>query len=683
MKNKKFIIVSAIALGLITTGSVKADNANNLLKMDVKRASTNDSVDVTFYTTEGSYNSVVTRKSDNRYVVLLPNTASASSIVPSLGGVKDLISDVNVKNVDDGIGGYTKVTFTTTKPVKIQTYTKKTAPLTKAQEEYKNLIAKHESTPATSIKKTQADTVTKSSAAAKTPAQAKTVKTNVTAKPTTVTNTTKPADTKKTISTAAKSSVVSKPVAQTTKNSVANSQEKTQVQPKSKVVVPTESNVVADTKPIEKTVSSADAVKDKQIEKTSTPETQTVLNNTTDKNISATTQNKSKLNKMPLYGALAVLGLFLLSGIFNIIASFAVKRSRKNTGSINETNYVSEQNNKLEYQRIMNDTSLNWQEKYKQYTQTDKKLNPQEDSEDLTYITDSKAEKRAILDSTSANNDKTRKPSNKASIPSLNSNGLSFKARVSQMEHALANTPKMQQSDTKPKTVQSEDKQIAKTMTEVKLKSFAKQNSLKETNRNMFSNFREQIKNNANKEGHFVKLKNSPLSVARRNSASSVSGVTNVIKYGNDTISDKVVDMVSKKENYSSTSLGEYLSKLDSENLVNMPTSTSSVVESKITNPIQNTISEKSQTSKNTMDGMKILSSYEVDTDKGFYLVDDSGSTAIISKNGDNISVIKRFNSKISKSLQVRLDYDSVYIVRVGDYKCLVDIDNNKTLLEI
>ena len=147
MTYKKFIIAIGVVLGLITANCANADNANSLLKMDVKRASTADSVDVTFYTTEGAYNSVVTRKSDNRYVVLLPNTVSASSIVPSLGGVKDLISDVNVKNVDDGIGGYTKVTFTTAKPVKIQTFTKKTAPLTKAQEEYKNLIAKHESTP--------------------------------------------------------------------------------------------------------------------------------------------------------------------------------------------------------------------------------------------------------------------------------------------------------------------------------------------------------------------------------------------------------------------------------------------------------------------------------------------------------------------------------------------------------
>ena len=144
MFDKKKIIIIAAAL-FIGNVSVYADS-NDLLKMDIKRSSMNDAVDVTFYTTGGSTSSVVTRKSDNRYVVLLPNVAGSPSVAPNIGGVKDLISNVDVKSVDDGIGGYTKVTFTTTKPVKIQTATKKTAPLTQAQHDYKNLIAANSNT---------------------------------------------------------------------------------------------------------------------------------------------------------------------------------------------------------------------------------------------------------------------------------------------------------------------------------------------------------------------------------------------------------------------------------------------------------------------------------------------------------------------------------------------------------
>ena len=141
MINKKNMVIAAFAAILIGNGVSLADNSNDLLRMDIKKSGASDTVDVTFYTTGGATDSVVTRKSDNKYVVLLPNVAGSQSVAPSLGGVKDLVSDVSVKNVDDGIGGYTKVTFSTTKPVKFQTYTKKTAPLTQAQQDYKNLIA--------------------------------------------------------------------------------------------------------------------------------------------------------------------------------------------------------------------------------------------------------------------------------------------------------------------------------------------------------------------------------------------------------------------------------------------------------------------------------------------------------------------------------------------------------------
>ena len=141
MKNKKNIILAAI-LAMFSIG-ISSANANSLTQMDIKKSSVADTVDVTFYTTDVNPNTVVTKKSNNRYVVLMPNVSSNSSVTPNFGGMKDLITDVNVKHVDDGIGGYTKVTFNTTKPVKIQTYTKKTAPLTKAQQDYKNLIAQN------------------------------------------------------------------------------------------------------------------------------------------------------------------------------------------------------------------------------------------------------------------------------------------------------------------------------------------------------------------------------------------------------------------------------------------------------------------------------------------------------------------------------------------------------------
>jgi hypothetical protein len=46
---------------------------------------------------------------------------------------------------------------------------------------------------------------------------------------------------------------------------------------------------------------------------------------------------------------------------------------------------------------------------------------------------------------------------------------------------------------------------------------------------------------------------------------------------------------------------------------------------------------------------------------------------------------LKKFDKIINKPLQVRLDYGDVYIVKAGNFKCLVDVAEDKmgTLLEI
>ena len=99
MINKKHIVIAAV-LALLSTGfnPVQADTSNSLLQMDVKRSAVANTVDVTFYTTAGAANSVVTRKSNNRYVVLLPNTSSSASVTPGFGAVKDMITDIEVNH---------------------------------------------------------------------------------------------------------------------------------------------------------------------------------------------------------------------------------------------------------------------------------------------------------------------------------------------------------------------------------------------------------------------------------------------------------------------------------------------------------------------------------------------------------------------------------------------------------
>ena len=134
----------AIALMLcLISASSGVVGANELNKLDIKKSNSSAStLNVTVYTSNPyDENVAVTKKSDNKYVILLPNVGNSSSANVDYSSLKDVVSDVSVKSVNDGASGYTKVTLTTTKPVSISTSARKSAPLTAEQKAYKNLIA--------------------------------------------------------------------------------------------------------------------------------------------------------------------------------------------------------------------------------------------------------------------------------------------------------------------------------------------------------------------------------------------------------------------------------------------------------------------------------------------------------------------------------------------------------------
>ena len=136
----KNIRIIALLLALIAAPAVLSDN-NNLVQLDLKRSSAN-SVDVTLVTSDNYGDNVLVRKkSDNKYVILIPKIQSSGYSASNLNGVRDLVSNVDVKTVNDTTGGYTKVTLITTKPLDIKTKTVKSKPITADQQEYNTLIA--------------------------------------------------------------------------------------------------------------------------------------------------------------------------------------------------------------------------------------------------------------------------------------------------------------------------------------------------------------------------------------------------------------------------------------------------------------------------------------------------------------------------------------------------------------
>lgn len=738
MVNKKSIVTAAV-LAALTLGTTvaQADNSNNLLQMDVKRSSATDSVDVTFYTTGGATNSVVTRKSSNRYVVLLPNVAGSSSVVPGLGGVKDLITDIDVKNVDDGIGGYTKVTFGTTKPVNIKTYMKKTAPLTQAQKDYKNLISQNHFTavkPQSVAKSTQTHAnVTKSSVAVKHSTTKKATteatkiakhKTNdkttfaknllpkVSSNPINILNTKhkeiapkKNTQYKKVQSQKIANNSVSKPVVENENNYTPKMKYDNKGNRQIDLEPRVSHNVVEEKMPQAKSVKEDPLFalpKDNQNAKQQTKSKTTAVKTP---NVDETSKSNLPLWLFITGGvALALLVVFL---VFDAISHASEKDSDrlKSFFSISSKNQAKRR--KREYSDIIEDDELSWQDKYKLYTEKDKKFHPVAKSADINYVTDLSGSKKAVIEDNNSEKDvsmsefkrvvegKNLSKSHKEELQNR------IQSSISRMEHSLSQTPDVVPPEEVSNEVRSEDNIIMNNFSDIKLKSFAKQVTLKETHRSLLEEDKKQSRNKSYKEGRFVKLKNSPLSVSRRKSVSSDLNASDLMNMGNKYLTNNNGEMKMDKqnENYLLTSLDEYLSILDSEDSaksnVSVADALSQVRPSKamsrsgITNPIEkasNPMEKSNDTSSNRyMNGLIVKSGYNIDSEKGFYVVNLDGVSALVGRIKDNIFVLKKFDYAVDKPIQVRLDYGTVYIVKVGGFKCLVDVSKEKmgTLIEI
>ena len=658
MINKKNIIIAAVLAGLMTSiPTAEANSSNNLLKMDVNRSSVSNSVDVTFYTTGESQNTVVTRKAPNRYVVLLPNISGSSSIVPSLGGVKDLITDVQVKNVDDGIGGYTKITFGTTKPVNIRTYMKKTAPLTQAQKDYKNLIAQNNKPVATHAKAEISHTTTASKVQSTVSKSVATVKHTTTVKPIATTKVTKPqaaksvqAPEKKVNNTVTKNNNVSK-VSLVAFNP-----------PKAKNVTPIETKKVTQPKQVQQPKSTVEQskvhhstnvtednyipkmkfdangkrqidleprVNHKIVEETSTPKVKSnsIFDIPQDSKTN-TQKSKEKVQKttsvapvpkasktekshhFPVWlvvlgsGALAMVVVFL---VFDAVSHASEKDSDRLKSFFNISSKNQARRRKREYQDIIDNEELNWQEKYKLYTEKDKEHSSTDKSESISYVTDMSATKKAVVtpentttasftsdrrnlrnskladslnsrvDEMQKNVIQDKKVSESVStkdfkviadsiknIPNNHKETLkeNLRSKISQMEHAFNQTTSLiEPPEEVSHDVQSEDNAIIRHFSDIKLKSFAKGLTLKETHRTLAEENKKVSKDKNYKESRFVKLKNSPLSMSRRK---AVNGVSNIMPSLNKVLMNNG-EMEMDNQNYELSSLDEYLTLLDSE----------------------------------------------------------------------------------------------------------------------
>lgn len=712
MGNKKYIVVAAV-LAMLSTGFNPANAENvSLTQVDVKKSSVSDTVDVTFYTTGQSQASVVTRKSNNRYVVLLPNISSSSSVTPSLGAVKDLISDVEVKHVNDGIGGYTKITFSTIKPVNFKTYTKRANPVIAVQKDYRNIIAQNNSSKPAVEKQPEPQVQVKAAPQVQPKAEKPVSDTSKLSEAKSV----KPAVQKETAKPAQKPKLTPVDVPKTAKAVTAPKVEQVQkqVEQKQTTAAPS-SDYVPKMKYDEngkRIIDLEPRVSHKEEKQTVREEVQTPIAADTPAQVEENTvpedNNTGKSHHIPMWMLIAG-GSVLAFGILSHILSSVARESRKRKSLesfFSVSSSVKFTAPKSKYSDIVNDSELNWQEKYKRYNDKEQAENLKGLSfKGISYVTNLGATKKAVITEQPKQQaveevvNEAEKPisgffaKKTASQKVLKGNSEEFKkqmrAKISQLEHSLAQTSTLKEPEEVTNEVKSEDDTIISKISDIKLKSFSKPVSLKGSDRSLLN---DNKKTKQYREGQFVKLKDSPLSVSRRRSASSEINASDLINTGSKYLMNNgEMKMTREKENYLLSSLDEYLSILDSEgtssrnvsvadSLAQIRPNSEPMSRSGMTNPIS-----RNKSANSYMNGLIVKSGYNIDSEKGFYLVNMDGVSAIVGRIKDNTYVLKKFDRVMDQPLQVRQDDANVYIVKVGRYKCLVDVSKDKmgTLIEI
>ncbi len=592
IKRKHLLTFAAIIC--LTFGQVQA---SSLVQFDVKKSADN-SVDVTFYTTDNAATPMVTRKSNNKYVVLMPNVSGKNTSQPDLTSVKDIITNVDVKNVDDGMSGYTKITFITTKPVNIKTHIEKAKPLSQEEKAAKDIIA-HVKTEHLTSNNVESVVPVKSVSQVK-------------------------------------------PVEKVVKNTIEKSAVKTAEKPAVKIAA----------KQTEKVQKISENVKPKIVEKT-VPVAETKVEPIEQNKLDIKEIDKIVQNDVPKQKG-TVSWLFFIPIIVLYMIIRLLKRSIQRSNALKASfkeNLAQKPYIQENYEDIINDPDLNWRERYQKFVEESKN----EIKERKYNFIQSKTESLSDID----------------------------KKRL-ELEKTLAKTPEVYNKQIElpeKKEVQSEDDVIQKEFSDIKLTAFANPVSLHATQRNRVK--KVLPKTSALREGKFEKLQENALNFPKRKFKNANLSVADLISKGSEILGDnnESVKMFEKEQDYIMSSLEEYFKILDREQKAYTP-------EKELSQKVAKTLSQIKPSMKmphasnpiksdKYLNGLVIKSGYNIDENRGFYLVSLDGITALVGRVKDEIFVLKKFDENVDK-LQVRLDNENVYMVKAGDFKSLVDTADDK-----
>ena len=647
-KSKIIGIALLLAIASAPVSGTFANGGNNLVQLDLKKSS-NNSVNVTLFTSNGYNDNVMVRKkSDNKYVILIPKVQSSGYSASNLNGVRDLVSNVDVKTVNDTNGGYTKVTLITTKPLDIKTSAQKSSPVTEEQKEYKTLIA-------------QANAVKNNIGKQETPQQKHAQKTEITVNKaaTSVTQKTN----KTTTQTDSAKQIEKQKNAPKIKLTEVNPQAKKEKQDRqirraqlAELIQEVKQEKIAEHIPDKTVVPAVPApapvvnnvpvqeVKDiKEMPKVEQPKKTSILSKI---------KHKAKKGLKPVGITLASLfGLIFISRLIRAIAATTkeVKASFVEQLAQNHSNSES-----FKYNNITDDDELSWQEKYKRYLDASAKPVPRAGNKgNYTFI---KTPAEPVRKLNRKRND---------------------------LEKMVTEIAKSHTNEIQPEIVevQNEDDAIQKA---IKFKAFDSHRATLDTTsrdkiRSRFKKYENELPLHEQKNVELGKsiLHSNPRKLKDANL--DVADVDkNRIKYD--------------PSDYIMSSVDEYLSILDKESekapqqvsIEQTPvlpavkaidkTEIRPIAKSQ-TNPITK---QHSETKASYLNGLIVKSGYNIDNNKGFYIVNVDGKSALIGKVNDEVFVLKRFDSNVTNPIQVRHDNANVYMVKAGGFKSLVEVTNDK-----
>lgn len=623
---KSNIISIAIILGLSFVPVTFADSANNLVQLDLKRAS-NDAVNVTLFTTNNYNDNVMVRKkSDNKYVILIPKVQSSGFSASNLSGVRDLVSNVDVKTVNDTSGGYTKVTLITTKPLDIKTSSRKSAPVTQEQKDYQTLIAQ-----ANAVK----NNVTKHDA----PPKLREQKTEITVNKA-------PAD-KKIKQAEPKKVETQKPNIKLEEVDTEKLQRQTRKEHLAELVQEIKDEKIAQNVPdVVPEVTESATVDANNV--------QDISKIHQEQKVSIISKIKNKASKMPKkvkYAMFGILGLFVLSKMLKRSAnSYSPQTQAYGANS-------AQADTNIDYDRVNNiidNSELSWRDKYKMYL-------------DKSAIPVSRGENKG-------NYTFIKTPNIQQNKKQVGQDKKRRQEKVERLERLVTPVNHETFNDIEPEIVESEDEVISKA---IKLKAFEKRaKSLKMTSRDK-SRFRKYEVEIPLHEQKNIELGDSMLHTNPRSLEGANLKITDV---------DKNRIKYEPKE-YVMSSVDEYFSILDKEQeqaqqaqqplqpLPQPKIEATPMAKPVASNPIAR---QKSESKSSYLKGLIVKSGFNIDDNKGFYLVSQDGQNALVGKVKDEVFVLKKFDKNVTTPIQVRHDNANVYMVKAGEFKSLVEVNDDK-----